>query len=90
MSEIDIPDEERLSAARRKITAALAEYADGWDTTESGIIVSYVAGFEVLGTDGAVRLVEACGSGDGGEQPLQVWRRDGILHWLLYGNRVAT
>lgn len=90
MSDEAVHDEERLWAARKKIVEACAEYADSWSTTEGGIVVSFVAGFEVMSPDGGIRLVESCGSGAEGEASLAVWRRAGILHDLLFGNRLSA
>lgn len=90
MSGEAVHDEERLYAARKKLVAALAEYADGWNVTESGIVTSFVVGFEVVAPDGHARLVETCGSGADGQEPLAVWRRAGILHDLLFSNRIEA
>lgn len=82
-----VPDQERLLAARAKVMEALAEYTDGWSTSEGGLVVAFVAVFEVATPAGEMALIEMCGSGPEGKQPLQVWRREGMLHSILYGRR---
>jgi len=83
-------DEDRIYSARGRIIAALAEYADAWSSTEGGIVTTFVCGFEVMAPDGNLRLVETCGSGHEGKEPLVVWRREGILHNLLFGDRISA
>jgi hypothetical protein len=83
-------DETRLFAARKRIVEALAEYADAWDSIEGGLVVSFVCACEVMAPDGSLRLFETCGSGSEGESSLAVWRREGILHNLLAGDRVEA
>lgn len=82
-----VPDQERLLAARAKVMAALAEYTDGWSTSEGGIVVSFVAVWEVATPGGEMALIEMCGQGQSGQLPLPVWRREGMLHSILYGRR---
>lgn len=83
MSEDDaVPDEERLSAARSRVVESLAEYADGWSTTEGGVVTAFVALFEVVGADAVPRLVEI--HGDGSDRGLTPWRRSGILFEALH------
>lgn len=82
-----VADNDRLNAARAKVMAALAEYADGWNVSEGGIVVSFVAIFEVATPSGEPALLEVCGTGPDGNQAIPAWRREGMLHNTLYGMR---
>lgn len=84
-----IPNEEVLNAARAKVAEGLAMYADGWSVTEGGIVVSFVCLFEVQTAERDPALVEICGSGSDGSDPLPRWRREGMLWNTLYGDRIT-
>lgn len=79
MSDEPTPDLDTLNAARQEIAEALGRYADGWSSTEGGIVTAFVVLAEVATPDGYKALLEVRGAGLTGSDNMPTWLRDGML-----------